>query len=121
MPVDEKLFKRIHETKRIRRIIRCIHCGHDTDELYPVDMTVSERTWKKIQEINRPEMFLKLIKTERFIPELTKKFDDVELKPIDGLAFYINICVCRDCIEKIGWKHKFFKKYINMSYATAQV
>lgn len=121
MPVDEKLFKRIRETERIRRIVRCIHCGHDTDELYPINLIVSEKTWNKINEITRPESFLKLMKTERFIPELTKKFDDVELKPIDGLAFHINLSVCRDCVEKIGWKHKFFKKYINVSYATQQV
>ena len=121
MPVDEKLFKRIRQPERIRRIIRCIHCGHDTDELYPINLVVGEKSFKKVQEISSPESFLKLIKTERFIPALTKKFDDVNLKPIDGLSFHINLCVCRDCVDRIGWKHKFFKKYLPVSYATNQV
>ena len=121
MPLDVKQFKRIRETERVRKIVRCILCGHDTDELYPVNMTVSEKTWFKILEIARPDNFLKLIKTERFIPELTKKFDDLDLKEIDGLSFYINLCVCRGCIEKIGWKHKFFKKYLPQSYATKNI
>lgn len=121
MPADEKLLKGYSEIKVKKQIKRCVLCGYDVESLFPITMIVNEKTWKKITEIATRDSNLRLIKTEFHVFSLTGELDDLNLNPINGMAYHVNIDFCRRCSEKVGHRHKYKGKHLNSLYATSKV
>lgn len=111
--MDEKLFNREREQPRQKGFKRCGACGVDVMQLYHITLTVGEQTYVKMAEIaNSFKQMVTIIKKEPAFKGYTHQIDHVILKPIDGIAYHVNINVCPKCIDIIGRRHKFGKKQI---------
>jgi DNA-directed RNA polymerase subunit RPC12/RpoP len=115
---DMDLFNRVPQIMEGAKSYRCILCGKDVEKLYPNVFKVNKKNYEKIKEIRSKESNFKLIKTETHIPQIDGTLDDINLKPILGYSFDINIDVCFDCVDCIGWRHKFKLERAKKIYAT---
>ncbi len=120
--MDKALFERRREYKRDISIKRCPLCGRDTDTLFPENLVVSKKTYNKLLNIsanNKNKIFLtgRELIDKRFV----KKYDEYTLKFINGYAYKINLEVCRNCLEKIGYRHKYLKKHKDRLIATKTI
>ncbi len=100
------------------KLKRCLLCGKDKDILMPQKLKVNQATFQKIGEIATEFSNVHLNNTEFHNPHIDGTVDDLTLKPIKGMSFEVFIDICLDCIDMIGHRHKFKKKYINTQYAT---
>lgn len=118
---DEELFNHEKENKRQVKWLRCPICGKDCDQLYPWTLTVCDKVFKKMLEIQTESSGrFQLDKREYVKFPLVFKSCDVTLRPIDGMANYVSTDSCRKCIELIGTRHKFDKSK-NKRFATNAV
>lgn len=107
---DFKLFDRQKEVKKKTTFVRCNFCGKDTDQVFPYLITVGEKTFNLMEEINKSRgNNLKVISKNLAIKGVVDKIDEITCKPINGFTYQVNGDACRNCIDKIGWRHKFNK------------
>lgn len=99
------------------KLKRCLLCGIDKEILMPNPLKVNQQTWQKLNEIRTKDDYLHFRNSSYHNPKIDGTVDDITLKPIDGMSFDISVEMCLDCIDKIGHKHKFKKKYLNTPFA----
>lgn len=108
------------EMKRAR-LRRCPLCGYDKQILHPMIIKISDQSWVKLNEIAKFGEDFKLRNTSYHDPRIHKTFDDMNLRLIDGPSYEVNVDMCLECIDKVGYRHKFKKKHIQRLYATKQI
>jgi len=110
------------EMKKAKKY-RCILCGKDVEKLYAGTLRVNSKDITKIQEIaiSFPESNLFINSMGSHTPEIDGVVDDLNLKPIRGTSFEISIDMCFDCLDKLGFRHKFKRKHIKKMFATKRI
>ncbi len=100
---------------------RCLLCGTDQEILYPMIIKINNQSWVKLNEVAVFGKDFKLNSTGFHQPKIDGTVDDLNLKPINGPSYEVSIEICLECINKIGYRHKFKKKYVQKLYATKQI
>lgn len=90
---------------------RCLVCGHEKEHLFPLILKLNQETMNKINESNH-EARIFVNQINRHIYELDGKRDDLTLKPINGMCYEVSTDLCLECIDKMGYKHKFKSKHL---------
>ena len=121
MTVQNKEFYLAKQEMKKSQLKRCIICGYDHEILMPQVLKVNNITWVKLHEIAVKESHLHLSNTGYCIPNIDGTVDDLTLKPINGMSYQVSIDLCLECIDKIGYRHKYKNKYVNRQYATKWV
>ena len=108
------------DKKEMKRAIlkRCVLCGKDQENLFPMVLKVNDATWTRLHEIATSENKIHLNSTGYHNPYIDRVLDDLTLKPIKGTSYEVSIEMCEECIDKIGYRHKFRLKHAQMIYAT---
>ena len=108
------------EMKR-EKLKRCPLCGYDKQILHPMTINISDQSWVKLNEIAKFGKDFKLRNTAYHDIRIHRTFDDLNLRLIDGMSYEVNLDMCLECVDKIGYRHKFKKKHIQKLYATKQL
>ncbi len=108
------------EMKRVR-LRRCPLCGIDQEILHPLIIKINDKSWVKLNEIAIYGKDFKLNNTGFHNPKIDGTVDDLTLKPINGPSYEVSVDMCLECIDKIGYRHKFKRRYIQKSYTTKQI
>lgn len=121
MPVEDKhIYLDKQEIKR-SKLRRCPLCGSDQEILHPMIIKISDPTWVKLNEIAKFGEDFKLTNTSYHDPKIHKTVDDVNLRLINGTSYEVNLDMCLECMDKIGYRHKFKRKHIQKLYTTKQI
>ncbi len=114
---QDKLLEGKREVKKNIGFFRCMACGHDKERLYPQVYNVGPEAKKIIEEIAGKDSNFRIVSAAPANPKIFMRVDDITLRPIKGICYNINIDVCHNCIDKVGWRHKFLDKYKSRLYA----
>lgn len=120
MVEDKYVYSDKQQMKRVKAR-RCPLCGFDKENLHPMIIKISEQSWIKLNEISEYDVGFKLRNTSYHDPKINKTVDDFNLRVIDGMCYEVNLDMCLECIDKVGYRHKFKGKHIQKLYATAQI
>ncbi len=113
---QDKLLEGKREIKIKQGFFRCLHCGNDVERLYPQTYNLGPSTFKIIKEISVKDSNFRVVSQAPANPKIFVRLDDINLKPIKGTCYNVNLDVCFSCIDKIGWRHKFLSKQRNRLY-----
>jgi hypothetical protein len=120
--VDEKLFNHKEIIKKPIKWVRCGICHKETEQTFPLPFNVSDKTFQNLINVSKETgMRFQLIKREYVKYPLVYKVDDITLKPIDGMCDQISIDCCRECLDKIGRRHKFDKTTDKKKFITSRI
>ena len=120
MVEDKHVYLDKQEMKRAKSK-RCPLCGLDQELLYPMIIKISDPSWKKLNEIAVFGKDFKLNTTSYHDPRIHRTFDDLTLRLINGMSYEVNVDMCLECIDKVGYRHKFKRKHVQKLYATKQI
>lgn len=120
MVEDKHVYLDKQEMKRAKSK-RCPLCGSEQEILHPMIINISDPSWVKLNEIAKFGKDFKLCNTSYHDPKIHRTFDDLNLRLIDGASYEVNIDMCLECLDKIGYRHKFKKKHIQKLYVTKQI
>ena len=121
--VDHSLFNRHHKLVRKTKWSRCSLCNKDVESIFPSGtMVVSERTFLKLWEVFKHSgARFEIIKREHVVYPINYVIDEFTMKPINGVATHVDLDVCRNCLAKIGARHKFSRWQERARFVTSQV
>ena len=112
--LDKKEMKRAKSRK-------CPLCGTEQEILHPMIINISDSSWVKLNEIAKFGKDFKLCNTSYHDPKIHRTFDDLNLRLIDGPSYEVNLDMCLECFDKIGYRHKFKKKHVQKLYTTKSI
>ena len=121
MAVKEKEFYDQKQEIKKSKSKRCLLCGIDHEILMAQILKVNELTWNKLNEVHNKDTYLVLVNTSFNNPHIGGATDDLTLKQISGTCYEVNLELCLECIDRIGHKHKFKKKYLNIPFANRYI
>lgn len=109
--VDHKLFTRADDIKRKTKYSRCAICNKDVESIFPTGtVTVGDKTFSQLfKAFSEAGARFSLIKREYIKYPLNYVIDEITLKPINGIAHNIDMDICRQCLSKMGHRHKLSK------------
>jgi len=111
--VDYKLFAKQTDLGRKTGWARCPMCSRDVSkaEIFAAgQIVVGEKTFIKLwQMFKETGTRFEMTKREVVNYPLVFVLDEITLKPITGLASYVEMDICRSCLAKMGQRHKFAK------------
>lgn len=120
--VDDKLISNKVSIKRDSNWKRCPTCDKDVEIVFPANMCVSDKNFQKfIKVFVETKARWSLIKREYVKYPITYVADEWDLKPIDGMANYLDMDVCRSCLAKLGFRHHYDKVTQKARYVTNSV
>lgn len=120
MVEDKHVYLDKQEMKRAKTK-RCPLCGFDKEHLHPMIIKIGEASWIKLNEISKYDVEFKLRNTSYHNPKIHKTVDDINLRLINGMSYEVNLDMCLECTDKIGYRHKFKGKHVQKLYATANI
>ena len=120
MVEDKHVYLDKQEMKK-SKLRRCPLCGEEQDLLHPMVINLNDKSWVKLNEIAKFGIDFKLRNTSHHNPKINKSFDDLTLQLINGPSYEVNLDMCLDCTNKIGYRHKFKGKRIQKLYATKSI
>ena len=83
---------------------------------------LSEKTFLRLWEVFKHSgARFEVIKRECVNYPINYIIDEFTLKPIHGVATHVDLDVCRNCLAKIGHRHKFSKWQEKARFVTSQV
>ena len=112
--VDPSLFERKSSLPRKTNWMRCPFCQNEVpkQEIFPSgQVCVGRKNFEKIFQLAKEtNARFTLDKTELCKYPLVLNDDELNGQWIDGMAYYIQIDLCRKCLEKLKLRHKFRKE-----------
>ena len=120
MVEDKHIYLDKKEMKRAKSR-RCPLCASEQEILHPMIINIDDSSWVKLNEVAEFGKDFKLNNTSYHDPKIHRTFDDLNLRLINGMSYEVNLDMCLECIDKIGYRHKFKKKHIQKLYVTKQI
>ena len=92
------------------KLKRCLLCTKERDYLFFQVVKVNQAILNILLENAKEKEDITILNQTNHIPILDGVIDDLTLKPIDGMGYQVSVGMCKNCLEKTAWRHKYKKK-----------
>lgn len=88
---------------------RCLLCSKYRELLFPMIIKVNQKTFDIIKDSVNEDTNFEIVVETVHVPVIDAVLDDITLKLIDGKAYQISLDMCKGCLSRIAYRHKYKK------------